>query len=303
MMFGTRDVFEYLECVKCGTLQIIEIPDLRKYYPSNYYSLDRSVGSELAKSFRRRIAARLMGKYLVTGQGLIGKYLSEKRPLIKAYFPPSLLDPLLDLRFDSRILDLGCGNGQLLRTLSYFGFRDLTGADAFVESEITYPDGTVIYKKPLDEIDGSFDLIMLHHSFEHFADPLGSLREIRRLLAPTGRCLIRMPIVNFAWEKYGVNWVQLDPPRHLVLYTEKAFVDTVERAGFEIVKTVYDSEAFQFWGSEQYVRDIPMNDPRAFKGDIGKSIFTDAELREWQRQAEQLNKDRRGDQACFYLKG
>lgn len=301
-MFGTRDTFDYLECGRCGTLQIVEIPDLGKYYPPDYYSLDNAAEIAVAKGLRRRIAARSIGRYLVTGKGQIGKYLRKIRPLIKAHFPPSLLEPVLDLNFHSRILDFGCGNGQLLRTLSHFGFRDLMGADAFIESEIVHPNGIVIHKKPLDKIVGSFDLIMLHHSFEHFADPLGSLHEIRRLLAPNGTCLVRMPIVSFAWEKYGLNWVQLDPPRHLFLYTEKAFIDAAGTAGLKIAKTVYDSGAFQFWGSEQYARDIPMNDPRAFKGDVAKSIFTEVEMLEWQQQAEQLNRDRRGDQACFYLK-
>ena len=38
MMFGTRDEFDYLECSACGTLQIVEIPDLSCYYPRDYYS-------------------------------------------------------------------------------------------------------------------------------------------------------------------------------------------------------------------------------------------------------------------------
>ena len=40
MLFGWREEFEYLECARCGCLQIARIPaDLAKYYPAHgYYS-------------------------------------------------------------------------------------------------------------------------------------------------------------------------------------------------------------------------------------------------------------------------
>ena len=51
MMFGFGDEFTYFECLKCGCLQIRDIPgSMEKYYPANYLSshrhrpLDDSVG-------------------------------------------------------------------------------------------------------------------------------------------------------------------------------------------------------------------------------------------------------------------
>ena len=38
MMFGTRERFEYLECARCGTVQLIDVPDLSRYYPEDYYA-------------------------------------------------------------------------------------------------------------------------------------------------------------------------------------------------------------------------------------------------------------------------
>ncbi len=301
MMFGTRDEFDYLECGRCGTLQIVEIPDLIRYYPKDYYSL--AAGENfLGKSLRRRISARLTGKYFLNKRGLAGKIVAQKEKWLDFYFPDSLKEPLLKLNFDSKILDFGCGSGELLRNLYHFGFRNLTGVDAFIEKDIFYPNGVKIYKRPLSEIKELFDLVMLHHSFEHLPNPLESLREIYELL-PRGKfCLIRIPLANFAWQKYGVNWVQLDPPRHLFLFTEKSFRDLAEKAGFAVEKVVYDSESFQFFGSEQYLRDIAMNDERAFRGNIAESIFTPEQLREWEQAAARLNQENKGDQACFYLR-
>lgn len=300
-MFGTRERFEYLECGGCGTLQLIDVPDLAPHYPADYLSFDSSREIALAISLRRRVGARLAGIHIVKGRGLLGKLVLAARPWIESYFPPSLRHPRLDLDFDTRILDFGCGTGHLLRTLHHFGFRDLTGADLFIEKDLKYP-GVRILKRGLHELQPAFDLIMLHHSFEHLADPYAALGEIHRLLSDDGHCLIRMPIVSHAWERYGIDWVQLDPPRHLFLYTEQAFRLLAEEAGFVVDNVVYDSTAFQFWGSEQYRLDIPLNDARSMDRTDGESVFTPEQIEDWNGRAEKLNTAGEGDQACFYLR-
>lgn len=297
MMFGTRDEFDYLECGACGTLQICEIPDLRRYYPKDYYAFAEDQENYFTEKLYRRIAARFVGDYFVNGRNFVGKRLAQKNVGFVFFFPESLKENFLDLNFDSRILDFGCGNGKLLKYLRYFGFRNLTGADAFIEKDIFYPNGIKIYKKTLPEIEPFFDLVMLHHSFEHLPNPLESLQEIHRLLPENKFCLIRIPVVNFAWEKYGVNWFQLDAPRHLFLYTERSFRALAENAGFAVEKVVYDSEFYQFSISEQYARDISADDERAFNGD-----FSPEQIESWKLEAEKLNKENRGDQACFYLR-
>ena len=302
MMFGTGDRFDYLECGACGTIQIEEIPDLSGYYPKDYYSFASPEELWFAKKLKTRLAARLAGEYFVKGRNLGGRYLAEKKDWINFFYPASLKEPFLKLNFYSRILDFGCGAGRLLQILHHFGFRNLTGADAFIEADIFYPNGVKVYKKMLSELEPDFNLIMLHHSFEHLPNPLETLGEIHPLLQTGGFCLIRLPVANFAWEKYGVNWVQLDAPRHLFIYTERSFRLLAETAGFTVEKVIYDSESFQFWGSEQYLQDIPLTDERAYKGDISKSVFTAKQMNEWQKQAEELNAQNKGDQACFYLR-
>ena len=302
MMFGTRDTFEYLECGQCGTLQIVDIPDLSLYYPRDYYSLDESTNIEIAKNIRRRVAAKYIGKQLLYGNSMLGRWLVAKRPHLPDQFPLSLREPILNLNFHSRILDFGCGRGGLLQTLYYFGFQNLTGADAFIDDDLSYSTGVVVLKRPLAELEPDFDLIMFNHSFEHLPNPRESFLHLQRLLAPDGIALIRIPIVNYAWEKYDVNWVQLDAPRHLFLYTERAFLRLAEEAGFIVEKVAYDSGAFQFFASEQYLKDIPLLDPVAYRGVASESIFTESQIEEWESLAARLNAEGRGDQACFYLR-
>jgi SAM-dependent methyltransferase len=302
MMLGLRDEFEYVECAACGTLQIKAIPDLSRYYPRDYYSFSESVEPNLPTNWKRRLAARYAAAYLVSGRGFVGKKIEEKRDWIKREFPAFLQRVNLNFNHRSRILDFGCGTGKLLNRLRYFGFSNLIGADAFIETDIFYPNGVKIYKRPLEQLEPFFDFIMLHHSFEHLPHPLDALREIHRLLRADRFCLIRLPVASFAWEKYNINWVQLDPPRHLFLFTERSLRLTAEKAGFVVERVIYDSESFQFWASEQYARDISMDDPRSYRGDIAASIFTAEQLEDWEKQTRILNAAGRGDQVCFYLR-
>lgn len=300
MMFGSREIFDYLECGSCGTLQIAEVPDLAPHYPPDYLSLGSIDEIYLASNYRRRIAARFAGHYLRTGRGILGRMIVERKPGIAIFYPDSLRG--LRLRADSRIIDVGCGTGRLLQILHYFGFKRLSGADAFIDRDMEYSTGVRIKKGTLAELDGEFDLVMLHHTFEHLPLPKDALAHIHRILAPNGTALIRIPIVNFAWEKYGADWIQLDPPRHLFLFSVKSFTELAENSGFVIENVSYDSTEFQFWGSEQYLLDIPLTDPRSHNNPNSGTIFTDAQIDEWRRRAEELNLAGRGDQACFYLR-
>lgn len=299
MMFATHETFDYLECGECGTLQIIKIPDLSRYYPPDYYSFDSGSENFSGANLKRHLIKRFLRCYFIYKKNLTGNF-GETEGWIKSnrceplnYFPPGL-------RFQSKILDFGCGAGQLLQDLHYFGFSNLTGADAFIKEDIFYPDGVKIYKRRLDEFEPFFDFIMFHHSFEHLPEPSETLEQVYNLLARDKFCLIRIPVVNFAWEKYGIHWVQLDPPRHLYLFSEKSFRYLAEKAGFTVERVIYDSKGFQFWGSEIYLRNIPLfvNSREA----VLKSVFTKKQMRNWQRQAEELNARGKGDQACFFLR-
>ncbi|MER3430553.1 MAG: class I SAM-dependent methyltransferase [Blastocatellia bacterium] len=300
MMFGTRAVFQYAECHSCAVLQIVEIPDLAVHYPVNYYSLSGAYAPVIDEKVSRRIAAREIGRFLFGGRKFPGKLLAHLKPQIAEHFPRWLF-PLRDrIDFNSRILDFGCGRGRLLRELQIFGFRNLVGADRFIEKEII-SRGLTIIRRDLAELEPAFDLIMLHHSFEHLPNPRSALSEMRRLLGYEAKVLIRMPLLNFAWEKYRTDWVQLDAPRHLFIFSEEGFRRLALREGFQVENVIFDSTGFQFYGSEQYRLDIAGNEPRAFRGVGENSIFSQEQIDEWEQEAAKLNSEGRGDQACFYL--
>jgi hypothetical protein len=201
----------------------------------------------------------------------------------------------------SKILDVGCGAGELLHQMAADGFTNLTGIDAFIHDETT--DGPVkIQKKTIADVTDRYDFIMLNHSFEHMAEPLDELSRLFELLQDEGRLLIRIPIMgSYAWRRYSVNWVQLDAPRHLFVHTPESLRILAKAAGFQVLRTRYDSTDFQFWGSEQCERGIPLWSARSYAVNPRESGFSHDDIRRFERQAAVLNARGDGDSACFLL--
>lgn len=121
-------------------------------------------------------------------------------------------------RSDSRIIDVGYGDGTLLTALSAAGYRDLTGIDPFVEPGHVRAAGVAAHRRTIDHEQGTYDIVMLHHSLEHMVDPADALRHVRRILHPDGWAIVRMPVAgSYGWRTYGEHWLGLVPPRHLVI--------------------------------------------------------------------------------------
>lgn len=297
MMFGTEEVFEYLECGYCGCLQITEIPaDLGRHYPADdYYSYSppkqKKYPGWVLKARQSRTRHSL-GKRSLLG-GLLSAFTKRESQHFD-WFRRAGVD------LDSRIVDVGCGAGKLLLQLRRDGFSKLLGADPFIAQEIDYGDGLRIRKASLAELEGPFDLLMLHHSYEHMPDPKGVLQELRRLVADDGMVLVRIPVADsYARRKYGVHWFNWDPPRHLYLHTVRSISVLAEMAGFELAEVVYDSGMLQFGSEGRLRRSCRPGNREAVHG---RADFTPEEREAVSQFVEQLNLLRDGDTAAFYLR-
>lgn len=296
MMFGMRDTFEYLECAACGCVQIAEVPaDIARYYPAGYYAHTAPRRDGGARAVLQRLRAdHLFGRFNPVGWAMVRRY----------GVPPSIAQlRAAGVDRGASVLDVGCGAGGLLLALRSYGMRKLAGVDPFVARDIDYGNGVRVWKRTLDEHDMRHDLVMLHHTFEHMDHPGAVLQRIAAMLNPGGAVLIRLPLASgAAFEHYRADWVQLDAPRHLFLHTPRSLERLARAAGLEIFRTDFDSTAFQFWGSEQYRRDIPLEDPRSYLVNPAASVFTPAEIAAFDAQAQRLNAEGRGDQAAVYLR-
>ena len=295
MMFGTQDEFKYFQCSECGCLQICDFPqNIDKYYPLNYYSYRINIQA----NFIKRILKNTRNKFAITGKGIIGMILNM---LIPNYSLVLLRNIVNDKSV--KILDVGCGDGALLYDLNEIGYKKLFGIDPYIENDIIYQNGLCIFKKSIFDLHDKFDLIMFHHSFEHIKEQFETLKKVKELLEPDGYVLICLPTVSsFAWEKYKENWVQLDAPRHYFLHSTNSMEILSEKCGLAVKDIQFVSSEFQFIGSEQYLRGIPLVSDNSFYKNKKSSIFKRQEILYYKKKAQELNKVKYGDTCAFILK-
>lgn len=296
MMLGLGDLFDYQECSDCGTVQICEPPaDMARYYPPACYYSFRSKEQPPVGGLKG-LLRRQRNKYLAGSNAPIGRILAGLKPRQDLDFLREL-----EIKPHHRILDIGCGQGSLLSTLTQLGYRQLLGVDPFIEKNI-YADGYNIRKATIKELKPAFDLIMFHHSLEHVMDPLDAFKDVCRLLAKSGVCLVRVPTPSSdVYAQYGPQWVNLDAPRHFVIPSRNGMSIATKIAELRIVSSKDEMTAFSYWGSEQYRRGIPLDSPRSYAVSPAQSEFTPADIKRFSRMARDANARQRGDWVQFIL--
>jgi ubiquinone/menaquinone biosynthesis C-methylase UbiE len=93
----------------------------------------------------------------------------------------------------ARVLEIGCGGGELARALDDAGY-EVTAIDPAA------PDGPIFRKIKLEELeeDGDpFDLVIASRSLHHVTNLDGALAKVTRLLRPGGVLVIE----EFAWNR------------------------------------------------------------------------------------------------------
>ena len=121
------------------------------------------------------------------------KGLTEQ--VVKQYIDP------LNLKKDSKILDLGCGPGYFLDEMKSREYTDVTGVTLSPgDIKICEDKGHTIKKYDLSFIpqnegyyDESVDFIFLRHALEHSPYPIFSLMEYNRILKQFGKIYIEVP--------------------------------------------------------------------------------------------------------------
>lgn len=206
--------FELLVCRRCGTGRVYPLPDrarLERLYSSEYYGGENDGKfNPFIETFVRRAAA------------------SRARRLAKG------------LRPGSRILDLGCGRGTMLRAFADIGMaahgievneRAVKGADSRAEIQIAEKLSSIGYPPDF------FDRVVIWHVLEHLVDPRETLGEVLRILKAGGRVAIAVPNFSSLQARWaGGNWFHLDFPRHLHHFSMVGLQNLIESCGFRLLE-------------------------------------------------------------------
>lgn len=106
------------------------------------------------------------------------------------------------IRNSNLISELGCGDGsRLLYLQEKYGFSSALGIDLRFtgkvyneEKQITFLPSNLNQSWPL--ADSSCDVLVAMMILEHLFDPMWCFREIDRVLSPSGRAFINLPLIT-----------------------------------------------------------------------------------------------------------
>lgn len=122
------------------------------------------------------------------------------------------------------ILDIGCGNGSILRSLKGRGYLHLHGLDIsdyavrHLSTEGIRMHAGVLPSVPL--ADASCDVVIASQVLEHVIRRHRLLRNIRRVLKPGGRALVFVPDDCLG---------PIDEPEHVIKYNERSLRKLLEK--------------------------------------------------------------------------
>lgn len=152
-----------------------------------------------------RLDPGLYSRYAFAGGSAKGYrgYLQQFAGRIAAHFPTT-----------AAILEVGCGDGTLLRLLRHAGFNDVFGIDpslpAAAGGELPLVRGFFPQDLPAERRDRRHDLIVLRHVLEHIETPVPFLAELAARLRPSGELWIEVPdLVSSVERGWWSNFYQL----------------------------------------------------------------------------------------------
>ena len=164
------------------------------------------------------------------------------------------------------ILDIGAGTGDFLSVAKNDGWNT-TGIEPSERAKaIAIGKGISFVDNTSDLVEGSFDVITMWHVLEHVPDLDFQIKELKRLLKPTGTLVIAVPnFKSFDAKHYGAFWAAYDVPIHFWHFSKNAIKLLFEKEEIAL-KNVLPMKFDSFYVSllsEKY-KTGKMNYPKAF---------------------------------------
>jgi 2-polyprenyl-3-methyl-5-hydroxy-6-metoxy-1,4-benzoquinol methylase len=134
-----------------------------------------------------------------------------------------------------KILEVGCGTGEVLKLLSRWG--DVKGIDISKEAlDACRRKGFKnLVQGDINELNlrneyGSYDLVICLDVLEHVQEDLSALKEMNKLLRPGGILMLTVPAYKFLWSTHD------EALHHKRRYHSLEIKTKVRDAGFQILK-------------------------------------------------------------------
>lgn len=249
VFYSAPGLWSICSCSSCGVYFLNSRPSeqsISRAY-SKYYT--HSVPNRLSCddiSFVRKFVRSLANSYRNKRFGSILQPELHYGWVIILCVP--MLSHLLDveLRYlpriqkNSLLLDVGFGSGDFLHLARGLGWT-VFGTDIddiAVKSALNR--GLDVRCGAIDAycVEGyKFDVITMNHVIEHVYNPIRDLSIAYELLNPGGCLIIETPnIDSIGHKEFARNWMDLDPPRHLILHNWKSLEVILYKSGFRHIE-------------------------------------------------------------------
>ena len=144
----------------------------------------------------------------------------------------STVDPIVcEIPAGAKVLDVGCNSGELMKLLKDTKGCNVIGIDVAEEPlRLAKEKGLEVLNADAESLpfpDGTFDVVVMREVLVHLHDPVKALKEIARVLKPSGFLLGSAPHANIE------NNVWDDKAPHHRYYTEETLLEALNQA-FEV---------------------------------------------------------------------
>ena len=241
-MFDAPGAWGFLECPACGLVWLNPRPqprELLKTYKTYYTHGQKLRLASCRQNLFHGLYAALPGFHGLA-PGWIWKWAGKTMSWIPSWKEHAIIETMgLHASHGEKLLDVGCGDGGFLTTMSLAGW-DVSGIEpdpiaARVARE-KHPTSIIAHTlREANLADTSMDVVTMSHVIEHLPDPLQILRECRRILKPNGKLVVVTPNLGSQGHRiFRESWVPLEPPRHFYLFCCRTLSDCCRQAGFSV---------------------------------------------------------------------
>jgi 2-polyprenyl-3-methyl-5-hydroxy-6-metoxy-1,4-benzoquinol methylase len=138
-----------------------------------------------------------------------------------------------------RILDIGAGTGDFLSVAKKDGWQTIGVEPSTKAKSIAINKGVSFVELTTELENNSFDVISMWHVLEHVPDLDKQIKELKRLLKPTGTLIIAVPnFKSFDAKYYGKFWAAFDVPIHFWHFSKTAIKLLFEKEKMKLNKVL-----------------------------------------------------------------
>lgn len=140
------------------------------------------------------------------------------------------------IKHEHKMLEIGCGNGNVLRYLRSYGI-ECQGGDLFLEGLIYLQKEVRVLLYQIDALNlpfrSYFDIIGMFDVAEHVEEDEELFKEVYKALKSNGKILVTVPANRKLWGRYD------ELALHKRRYTKKELMKKLENSGFAIERISY----------------------------------------------------------------